>query len=462
VNAAGYQAKLAPDESCKPTAKGFSPNGRSTGMGLKIGLWAAAAAICAVRAQGGMDEPTLPDKAAIQQLLEELQNLRARVQSLEAKLGPSPSIVEKPVTSQTVAGSTLPHQDMPEMAPAQPEDAHSQHSFLTSPLLSFHGYADLGYRAVTSAGGTSSFRLGQADLFLTSKLSDKLSFLMETAIDWDQNNSPEIEIERIFLTYRQNEYFNVDVGRYHTALGYFNGAFHHGRWFQTAEDRPFLFWFEDDGGLLPIHNVGVSVSGRIPSGALNLHYVAEIGNGRASRSPGSEAVQPVRDENNGKSLNLALYANPSSLPGWQFGASIYRDRLTPDGGPKIEQRIYTAHAIYVRDRFEFLNEGVLMHHRAALPGGGGRVTTVPGFYSQIAYRIVPSGRPYFRFEFMNPAASDPVVSGLMGTSGFRRAYTAGYRFDIAEFCALKFQIERVSRRDLRPSTEGSAQLSFAF
>src|SRR2546429_5321790 len=34
----------------------------------------------------------------------------------------------------------------------------------------------------------------------------------------------------------------------------------------------------------PFHNVGMTASGRILSGALGLHYVAEVGNGRTSRS----------------------------------------------------------------------------------------------------------------------------------------------------------------------------------
>ena len=57
--------------------------------------------------------------------------------------------------------------------------------------------------------------------------------------------------------------FNVAVGRYHTAIGYYNNAYHHGKWLQTAAERPHIYDFEDSGGLLPIHNVGVSVSGAI-------------------------------------------------------------------------------------------------------------------------------------------------------------------------------------------------------
>src|ERR1700693_1282608 len=44
-------------------------------------------------------------------------------------------------------------------------------------------------------------------------------------------------------------------------------------------------------GILPIHNVGVEAFGRIPSGRWGLHYVAEVGNGRASRPPLEE--EPV-------------------------------------------------------------------------------------------------------------------------------------------------------------------------
>jgi hypothetical protein len=43
---------------------------------------------------------------------------------------------------------------------------------------------------------------------------------------------------------------------------------------QTAVGRPFIFAFEDEGGILPIYNVGLSAAGRVPSGGLNLQYVA--------------------------------------------------------------------------------------------------------------------------------------------------------------------------------------------
>ena len=47
--------------------------------------------------------------------------------------------------------------------------------------------------------------------------------------------------------------FNVSIGRGHTAMGYWNQTFHHGKWFQTTTDRPAIYRFEDDIGILPVH-----------------------------------------------------------------------------------------------------------------------------------------------------------------------------------------------------------------
>jgi hypothetical protein len=406
------------------------------------------------------------DTETVQQLVEEVRGLRQRIQDLERRADPSnqsnDSTISRPPETARIPGpdEIISQKAVSPPAPAAEDGhmAHESHSVLNSPLLNFHGYADLGYSAANSAGGTNGFLLGQADLFLTSKLSDRLNFLMETAVDSNRQNEPGIEIERVFLTYRASDYLNVSVGRYHTAIGYFNGAFHHGRWFQTLVDRPFLFEFEDEGGILPIHNTGVSVEGRLPSGSLNLHYVAEIGNGRAYKTSDAVAVQVRGDENHGKAVNFALYAAPKMLSGWQAGISVYRDRLTPDGLSKIQQTIYSTHIAYERDRTEFIVEGVLMHHVRMLEGA----TNVPAFYAQLGYKANSLLKPFARIEFMNAAASDPLALPLLGNEGYRRSLETGFRYELAEFCAWKFQVGVLQRRDLPSALIGDMQLAFIF
>jgi hypothetical protein len=258
----------------------------------------------------------------------------------------------------------------------------------------------------------------------------------------------------LLLQYSPNDLFKLSAGRYHTAIGYYNTAYHHSTWLQTATGRPFLFQFEDGGGILPIHNVGVSATGLIPSGRLQLHYVAEIGNGRASRSPLDEPVQNVVDENNGKAVNFALFATPEAVRGLQFGFSTYHDHLTPANAPRIGELIFAAHAVMVRPNFEWLNEALLIRH--ALDGSS-RVFNTPGFYSQISKRF-GSYRPYFRYQYVNGSNSEPVFPDV----GRRQGPSVGLRFDASESVALKLQYDRTDLRHQPAFNDLTLQLAFTF
>ena len=113
---------------------------------------------------------------------------------------------------------------------------------------------------------------------MSSQLSDKLSFVSELVFATDTTNSFGLDLERFQLTYRPSKYLEISGGRFHTDIGYYNTAFHHGNWFSTATGRPFMYYFEDAGGVLPVHEVGVTTTGYVPaSGKMNIHWTAELG-----------------------------------------------------------------------------------------------------------------------------------------------------------------------------------------
>ena len=321
-------------------------------------------------------------------------------------------------------------------------------------LLRIRGFSDVTLHGSDLKGNTTSFSLGQLDLFVTSDLSEKLKFLSEIVFEAGENNAYGVDVERLLVTYSYNDYLNVGMGRFHSAIGFYNTAYHHSTWFQTTTGRPFLFEFEDRGGILPIHNVGVTVSGRIPSGRLGLHYVAEVGNGRTSRSPVDEAVQNVVDENNHKAVNFAIFARPEAIPGLQTGFSIYRDVLAPANLPRIGETIIAAHAIYSGLNFEWLNEAVLLRHA---PQGAPRAFDTPGFYTQISKRF-GSYRPYVRYQYVNAPRNEPVFSDV----GLRHGPSVGLRYDLGEFVALKLQYDYTALRVGQPINALALQAGFTF
>jgi hypothetical protein len=384
------------------------------------------------------------DHALIQQLLQRVHDLEDEVQRLKG------GAVATAAPATPAATAAVPQQ------PKAPPPADMMHDMSAGglPGMQFRGFSDIRFAAYDHHAAPNTFALGQFNLFITSKLSDKFSVLSELVVEADPNNAVGLDLERLLLQYSPSDYFHVAAGRYHTAIGFYNTAYHHSTWLQTTVDRPFLFAFEDEGGVLPIHNVGLTSYGAIPSGRLGLNYIAEIGNGRASRSPLDEAVQNVQDENNGKSFNLGLYARPTSVRGLQAGVSVYRDTLHPDFTSKIGQTIWAGHVVYQRPKFEFLNEAVAIRH--AVNGGGTFVT--PGFYSQIS-RAWKSVRPYFRYEYINAPRLEPMFRDV----GLIHGPVTGIRYDFSEFAAWKLEYNRVMRRDGLPAINGlRTQVSFTF
>lgn len=378
-------------------------------------------------------------------VLQRLNDLELQVKELKAQLEgkDSPSAIVAATASDTTHTPAASQEVMPGHN-AEPNGA---------PRLQLRGYADVGWNTSDQKASTNAFALGQFNLFISSRLTDKASFLAETVVEADPStNQFGIDLERMELIYAVSDHLNLQFGRYHTSMGFYNTAYHHSALMQTALGRPFLFDFEDHGGILPVHSVGMSATG-IVSNKLGLHYIAEIGNGRNPRSD-VNPVQNVTDDNNGKAFNLGFFVRPDRVPGLQFGFSNYHDHITPAGKPAITENILAAHVVFQNSKFEFLNEAVLMRHSI---DKGELSTNVPGFYSQISKRF-GNYRPYFRYEYVNVPGSDPLFSDV----GLVHGPKAGLRYDLNDFTALKFEYGREMHRGLNSVNRLGTQLAFAF
>jgi hypothetical protein len=429
------------------------------------------------------------DKDTLQNLLQRLDQLEARVKQLEADkqqaadLRPAsssqymaaPSASSALIPGQVVSPAKAPALTkslQPPVAPvakspdsgqtaapapqeaeqAQLENPMADRMDLSKTLMRIRGFGDISLLggnqqaspSLNQPGQTTSFALGELDLFVTSDISDKFKFLSEIVFEAGPENTYgvqrgvpnafKVEPERYLIQYSYNDYLNISAGRWHTAIGYYNTAYHHSTWFQTTTGRPFLFEFEDEGGILPTHTVGVSATGLIPSGSLGLHYVAEVGNGRASRAPlVEEPVQNEVDDQSHKAYNLALFARPEALRGLQTGFSVYRDLPSPGNSTRVDETIMAFHAVLERPKYEWMNEALVIRHALI---GQNKVYNTPGFYTQVS-RQFGLFRPYFRYQYVNVARTEPIFPDV----GLQHGPSAGIRYDASEFVALKFQYD---------------------
>src|SRR5215469_3033983 len=449
------------------------------GFPLMLGILANTTILQAQASNGGADV----DKQTIQLLLRRIEQLEAadkqlqqRVAQLETAqhgitleaaaeaLAPASAGIEKSQHGLRL-DSTSPPVALPSetRTAAQGEAAPSERVDDGKTLLNIRGFGDYGFGGSNQKGTTTAFSLGQVDFFISSNISERFRFVSDLVFEKGVGNAYEEDLERVLLEYRYSDYFKMAFGRDQTAIGYYNLAFRHSSWFQIPTGRPFLFRFEDEGGILPGHIVGASASGQIPTGKLGLHYIAEVGNGRAGAA-GAAPVQNFLDENNHKAVDVNVFSRPDAVPGLQVGFSAYRDLLTPPNSPAIHETILNTYVVFARSKFEWLNEGLLIRHASPEPA---HVFNTSGFYTQIS-RGFGSFRPYFRYQYVNAPNNEPIFFPVYNVSvGLQHGPSLGVRYDFRESVAAKLEydyneLRRVQGINQQAISQLALQVTFAF
>jgi hypothetical protein len=409
------------------------------------------------RAAWGQSPPA-PDQAdQIRALIEQVHQLQRRVTELEARVSASPTPVlyasnvpveSKPVAQEAPGATVQAHQHEGTEAQAAVRQLETHY-----PSLQVRGFGDVDFSATDQKGTTSGFNLGQLDLHLASALSRKVSYFGEITFN-AQPTGYTVEVERNIIKYDYNDFFKISFGRYHTPIGYWNTAFHHGTWLETTIARPDMV--KIGGTFIPIHFVGFLAEGNIPSGGLGLGYSLGVGNGRGDiiSRPGDAG-----DKNNNRAWVANLFVRPAKLYGLQVGASGYRDEITLADGRNFREWIASAHLVWTKEYPEFLAEFANVNHELILTG---QSSNNQAFYVQLGYRLPwfeRTVKPYYRFEYTHVPPSEQLFTNTLDLVGS----TAGVRYDITNYASFKAEYRNSRRTPGDPRVNGAFfQTCFTF
>ena len=346
------------------------------------------------------------------------------------------------------------------------------------------GFSHLTFSSQKGApeGDKSGFAMGGLDFYYTRAMTEKTSFLFEVVYEFsEETNEAVLDVERAFVKYEDSNWFKVIAGRTHTSLGYWNDTFHHGSWLQTTIDRPLMYLFEDDGGLLPVHSVGLEVRGDGKVGPGTMGYALNVANGRG---PVADPPQLASDANNSHAYNLALYYEFPQAD-LRVGTSYYIDHLPDDTDnltapcyAKGEEVITTFHLVWQPAKYELLTEYSQIQHNYA-PGSKdangttpSRDTVISVGYVQFAYK---TGRWqwYYRNDFLDADKhydsyfANNWDRGLSfdGSGGFpndKGADTLGARYDLSDTTALKAEHSVIGETGAKDLNISSFNWSYAW
>lgn len=308
-------------------------------------------------------------------------------------------------------------------------------------LLTIRGFGNLNARYIDNNVsenfdmGNNFFTLGEFDLFMTSRLSNRISFLGEIVFEFESEET-EIDPERLIIRYDVNNLLKINVGKFHLPIGYWLPTYHHGVWLQTTIDRPDIFSFEDKGGPLPSHATGAMLSGSALLEGFDLNYACAISNGRGVNTT---QIQVIDDRNDKKALSLQLEVQPHIVEGLRLGPSVYydvipEDKTNPNRESEIREIIYGGHIVYTIKNIELLTEAFEINHDKF---SGGVFNTFGG-YAQFAYTM-DKFKPYYRYDYIDYSNDDPFYRNSELDFLDTKKHTIGLRYELSHFNALKFE-----------------------
>ncbi len=320
-----------------------------------------------------------------------------------------------------------------------------------APEFNVMGFGDISY---ISRDGTDEdgFVVGQAVAHLSASLGDSLGVFGEFSAT-GKDSEYSFEVERFIVKYDFSDSLKLSAGRYHTPIGYWNSAFHHGAWLQTSTTRPEMVKFGSK--LVPIHFVGLLLEGSIPAANLGLSYKVGYGNGRHTNIA---RAGDAGDVNGDKAWMLQLNSRPRNLYGLDFGLGFYNDEVALETSPDVKENTVSAYVAWTKESPEVIFEYLHSEHEQLVDSSVSG--DVDAWYAQFAYRLKgkhDQWKPYVRLEHQKIDDTDPLLSG-QGLN--QEAGILGVRWDFNPYAALKAEYRNEEFNNGGRENNFRVQLSF--
>src|ERR1700694_2755395 len=192
---------------------------------VKVG-WAAFLAMLVLSSPGKAQETgAVPpaDRTNMVELLNRLEYLESRVNQLETKLNLTMVNAVAPVAATVPSPIGVSPSDTAALS-TNVSVAQEPQREASAVGLNLRMFGDVGYVVSDQKSKANTFNVGSLDLFMTGSLSDRVSILGEVLFIPQTDNHITLDVERLLLQYKYNDYLTMAVGRYHSSIGYYNTA----------------------------------------------------------------------------------------------------------------------------------------------------------------------------------------------------------------------------------------------
>lgn len=405
-----------------------------------------AASVC-----GAIGAPAFADAQAdrIQSLEKRLEGNAELIEKLSARLAD----LERAAKTAPVAVAAAPAvQAAQAQAISALQDSMTQ---LTTGLnqrgvdsgVPLHGFADVG--GAWSSGKDPvtlrGFNGGTLDLYLTPQFGARVKGLVELAVEYGPDGVAAIDMERLQLGYTVSDAVTAWMGRFHTPMGLWNTSFHHGANLQTSIFRPRFIDFEDKGGIIPAHSVGLWGSGKTALGTGKLTYDGYLTNAHRIVDQTLD-FEAYTGESSSKMLGGNIgYQFAGALSGLSMGAHAFGTTVrTYDTNVSVllnssKVRMAGAYVGYDENDWEIIGE---YYHFANADINGGASHSSNLSFLQVG-KTLGSLTPFVRYEDASLDATDNYFRSQASGRSYKRT-ALGMRYALDPKSSFKIELSNTS------------------
>jgi hypothetical protein len=302
-----------------------------------------------------------------------------------------------------------------------------------------------------------------ADVLLALK-RNRFRLLGELVVAQD-----EVDLERFQIGFEPVDNTVVWLGRFHQPASAWNLIYHHGQYLQTSITRPWIENWEDDGGMLPQHVMGLLVESQFAAGQRGA-WRTSAGYGISPRLEAKELVPTSVTslvskgrQGSGPHASIRIEWLPDPVGEDAVGimassADTTVDRTDNLFGPRI--RIDTVGAYFSKTAGLLRTTAAIysVHVRMPYVANAAPEHHVAG-YVQADYSLRENTTPYARHENLSNALNSSYLN--LHERAFVRRNIVGVRQQLSRNSAVSIELSRNSPLHSRPFSELRLQWSAA-
>jgi hypothetical protein len=370
----------------------------------------------------------------------------------------------------------------------------------TAQAVDFGVFGDVNYHGWSPTTNVNKdirtcdcFAQGEFDMYLTQKIDPVTKVFVEMVYEdgGDGGNGYGVDLERYNISRDLTPNFTIGMGRYHTPIGYWNTAYHHGYLLSDTVSRPSFLNFEDGmGAILPMHTIGLMGNGSVQTASGDIEYDVMVGNSTSINTDGFTSINGVNtmppythnilDVNNilnpgdklsenakvvykfaAMPLQVGVFAMHQAVSeSGTVGSTLPSGLAAPGyGGILTDMMMSGGHFRYAAPKFDVLGEYYNLQNQDKVGTSG--THSADAYYIQFGYRLTNSLKPVYRYEAVNFSTADPYFQYLGTQKGGR--HVIDLRWDLSDTNAIKLEFTHFVSQDSNiTSSYNSYSVQWAF